>query len=386
MSRTARLGAFIFIALIIFAATVFLIGERQLLFSRTYTLKTNFANVVGLDVGAPVRTGGVRIGTVKKIQLPNRPSQKITIEMQLEEATNTVIRKDSVAAIETEGLLGSKYMEITFGSAESEPARNGDLLPSRPPLDYADLARKAGETIDSAQQAINTAREAIDSSKGAIENLSVATGDIKSITSKINSGRGTIGAFVNDRTTFDNINATTVSLREIMGEAKVGVVSFQENMEAMKHNFLLRGFFKDRGYFDSADLTKNEVDALPASTPSRKFTLPGKGLFDKADSAKLDKEKMLNEVGKFLESNPYSSVIVAAYTGTQGSKEENLTLSQARASVVREYLIQKFKVDDARIKTLGRGEDNESASNQEGRVEILIYTDGENRVTELKNK
>ena len=60
MSRMARLGAFIFAALFIFALTVFLIGEKQLLFSRTYHLKTTFDNVAGLDEGAPVRVGGVR--------------------------------------------------------------------------------------------------------------------------------------------------------------------------------------------------------------------------------------------------------------------------------------------------------------------------------------
>ena len=387
MSRTIRLGAFIFAALLIFSAAIFLIGQKQFLFSPTYRVKANFDNVAGLDEGAPVRAGGVRIGTVNHIRLPNRPTEKVSIEMQLDDSTQAVIRKDSVVAIETEGLLGSKYMEISFGSANGEKLRDGDTLPSRPPLDYADIARKASNTIDSAKAAIDSAKTAIDMSKTAIGNLTVATDDVRSITDKINNGQGTIGAFVNDRQTFDNINAMTGSLREVVTEAKTGVVSFQENMEALKHNFLLRGFFKDRGYFDSANLTRYALDRLPSETPSKRFVITDKNLFDKPTTAKLDKEKLLNEAGKYLEANDFGAVIIVAQTGAQGSKEENLKLSQARAAAIRQYLGEHFEIDDTNIRTLGQGESAASEVGKEGKVEILIYgKDSMLRVTETKAK
>src|ERR1051326_3491060 len=109
MSRFAWLGAFIFGALIIFAAAIFLIGERQFIFSRTYHLQAPFDNVAGLDEGAAVRVGGVRVGTVEYIQLPRQAGGKVIVEMKLDHSTHEVIKKDSVAAIETEGLLGNKY-------------------------------------------------------------------------------------------------------------------------------------------------------------------------------------------------------------------------------------------------------------------------------------
>lgn len=387
MSRTIRLGAFIFAALLIFGAAVFLIGGKKFLFSPKYRLKAAFDNVAGLDEGAPVRAGGVSIGTVHKIQLPSRPDEKVMIEMHLEQSTQAVIRKDSVVAIETEGLLGSKYMEISFGSANGAMLHDGDLLPSRPPMDYADIARKASNTIDSAKQAIDSAKDAIDMSKTALGNLTIATDDVKSITDKINSGEGTIGAFVNDRKTFDNINSMTISLREVVSEAKTGVVSFQENMEALKHNFLLRGFFKDRGYFDSADLTRYAIDRLPEGTHHKKFLITNKDLFDKPTNAKLDKEKLLNEAGKYLEANDFGVVVILAQTGSQGTKEENLKLSQARAAVVRQYLAEKFKIDDSRIRTLGRGESEPGEAGKDEYVEILIYAkDVTIRMTEAKAK
>ena len=372
MSSTARLGAFILVALVVFGIMVFLVGDNQLLFSRTYTISAPFDNVAGLDEGAPVRAGGVRVGTVKRILLPRQPEGKLTVELQLDNSTRDVIKKDSVATIETEGLLGAKYLAVTFGSLEAEHVRDGDIIDSRPPVDYGDVAKKAGEMLQ-------TAKEAIDSSKVAIGNVNDASADLKSITGKIDSGRGTMGALVNDRTMYSNLNAT-------VEQAKAGATSLQENMEALKHNFFLRGFFKKRGYYDSSELTKNAVAKLPARAPAKTFTFDGRDLFAKTDTAKLNKEKALNQVGAFLESNPHGLVVVTAKTGSRGTKEENVKLSQARAMVVRQYLANKFRVDDARLKTLGAGEDQKAATDT-GRVTIVVYPGGrESRTIEARNK
>jgi len=370
MSSIARLGAFILIALVMFGVMVFLIGDKQLLFSRTYKINAPFENVAGLDEGAPVRAGGVRIGTVKRILLPHQPEDKITVELELDNSTRDVIKKDSIASIETEGLLGAKYLAVSFGSLDAEHIVDGDTIGSRPPLDYGDVARRASEMLE-------TARDAIDSSKVAIGNVNEASADLKSITGKIDSGQGTMGALVNDRTMYRNLNAT-------VQEAQAGATSFQENMEALKHNFFLRGFFKKRGYYDSSELTKNAVTKLPAGQPARTFNFESKDLFAKPDTAKLSKEKSLDQVGAFLESNPYAVVIVKAQTGTKGTKEENVKLSQARAMVVRQYLAKRFKIDDARLKTLGAGE---AAANEDGRLSIVVYPGGkEKRAIEARNK
>ena len=84
MSRVARLGAFIVTTLAILAVGIFIIGNTQYLFTSTYRLKAQFSNVVGLDVGAGVRVGGVHRGTVHSIELPHRPGDKITVVMDLD--------------------------------------------------------------------------------------------------------------------------------------------------------------------------------------------------------------------------------------------------------------------------------------------------------------
>ena len=376
MSRNARLGIFILGSLLIFATAIFIIGNRQFVFSRTYHLNAPFDNVAGLDDGAVVRAGGVRIGTVDEIHMPRRIGDKVVVVMKLEHSTREVIKKDSVASIETEGLLGNKYLSVSFGSEGGEPVRDGDTIQSRPPLDYADLAKKANEIMDT--------------TKVALGNVDAATADMRSITAKINQGEGTVGALVNDKQVYQNLNATTAEARRTVAEAKVGVTSFQENMEALKHNFFFRGFFNKRGYEDAAELTKHEIAALPGRPALKKFIFNAKDLFDKSDTAKLKKEKSLDQVGRFLESAPFGLAVVTASTGLEGEKEKNLTLSQARAMVVRQYLAKKFRVDDARIKTKGLGETTEPDPSKANRVEIIVYPGGpENQIVktgEAKNQ
>src|SRR6202795_1264844 len=171
MSRAARLGAFIIATLAILAAGVFIIGSKQYLFSSTYRLKAQFATVVGLDAGAEVRGGGVHSGTVRGIQLPNKPAGKITVFMDLQRPTHDIIKQDSVAAIETEGLLGNEYVSISFGSAKGLNVRDNDTIASESPLVIADLIKKTDAILDS--------------SKEAISNTTVATANLKSITAKI---------------------------------------------------------------------------------------------------------------------------------------------------------------------------------------------------------
>ena len=141
MSRAARLGAFIVATLAILVAGVFIIGSRQYLFSSTYQLKAQFDNVVGLDAGGDVRVGGVHSGTVRSIALPHKPGEKVTIVMDLGKSTHEIIKQDSVASIETEGLLGNQYMAISFGSAGMPGVRDGDTLASLPPLEMSDLLK-----------------------------------------------------------------------------------------------------------------------------------------------------------------------------------------------------------------------------------------------------
>jgi hypothetical protein len=166
-------------------------------------------------------------------------------------------------------------------------------------------------------------------------------------------------------------------MRDTMVEAKAGVTDFQENMEAMKHNFFLRGYFKSRGYEDSSELVKNEIERLPQGTPTKEFTYSAKQLFDKQDSAKLKNQKSLNDGGEFLANNQFGFAVVVASAGMEGDTQKDLVLTEARAAVVREYLVENFGFDDSQLKTLGMGKQPDTNPGASwGTVQILIYPTG----------
>jgi phospholipid/cholesterol/gamma-HCH transport system substrate-binding protein len=108
LMKTFRLGVFMVGSLAVLAAGIFLIGSRKLAFHSTYSLKAEFQNAGGLLAGADVRVGGIHEGTVRAIELPQTPDGKVTVRMDLETKTRAVVTKDSVASIQTEGLLGDE--------------------------------------------------------------------------------------------------------------------------------------------------------------------------------------------------------------------------------------------------------------------------------------
>src|ERR1700732_630205 len=306
MSRAARLGAFIIATRAILAAGIFLIGSKQYLFTRTYRLKAQFATVVGLDPGADVRVGGVHSGTVRGIELPRKPTDKITVWMDLQRSTHDIIKQDSVPAIETEGLLGNEYVSISFGSAQALNVKDEDTIASQPPLVIADLMKKADGILDTSQEALN--------------NVPVAAANLGSISGKINQGQGTLGALVNDKKIYTQMDQTTVGLRDTVNHAQAGVAAFQENMEAMKQNVLLRGYFKKRGYENSSDLAKNEIPQLPQTPPLKTFTFESKQLFDNVDTAKPKNQKSLRAAGQFLADTEVGVAGVVVSTGSGGGE------------------------------------------------------------------
>jgi len=363
MSRVARLGAFIVMTLAVLATGVFIIGSKEYLFASTYQLKAQFDNVVGLADGADVQVGGVHSGTVTDIRLPRKPGEKVTVFVELATSTHEIIKRDSVASIQTEGLLGNQYLAISFGSAGQDEVTDGEMIKSEPPLQMADLFKKTSGILDDSQE--------------AIQNAALATAHLNSVSAKIDSGQGTVGALVNDKQLYNNLARTTATLDATMLQAESGVSDFHENMEALKHNFFLSGYFKKRGYQDPSELAANRIPGLPKATPEKTFTYAAKQLFDGRDSAKMKNQKSLKAAGDFLAQTQFGVAVVVVSTGMEGDTQKSLVLTEARAMVVREYLVENFGFDDSQLKTLGLGKQADTEINSEwGSVQILIFPAG----------
>jgi outer membrane protein OmpA-like peptidoglycan-associated protein len=166
-----------------------------------------------------------------------------------------------------------------------------------------------------------------------------------------------VGALINDKSVYQRVNNAASEL--------------QDDMEALKHNFLTRGFFKNRGYEDASDLTAHAIPRLPERPYSKVFEYNAAKIFGKPEAAKLDHEKVLNEAGQYLQGTPFGMAVVAVYGSDKGETGKAKTLSEARAAVVREYLASNFKFDDARMNTIGFGK--AGSADEANKVDIVIY-------------
>jgi phospholipid/cholesterol/gamma-HCH transport system substrate-binding protein len=362
MSRVARLGAFIVFTMVVLAAGVFIIGSKAYMFRPTYQLRTQFTDVAGLAVGADVRVGGVHSGTIRSIELPHSAGKTVTIVMDMDRSTQEIVKQDSIASIETEGLLGSQYMAVSFGSSDQREIRDGDTIGSKPPLQMIDLFVKANNILTTSQQALNGAAE--------------TTAHLSSVTAKIDSGQGSVGALINDKTMYSALSQSTATLQTTMVQAQAGVADFRDNMQALQHNFLLRGYFKQRGYGESSDLVENQTDHLPSDTPLKTFAYSPAQLFDDKDSVKLHNQQALNVSGEFLAKNAFGAAVIVLSSGVDGDTQKEMVLTQVRAMLIRDYLVQHFGFDDSQLKTMALGKQSQAEGTPHGNIQILIYPVG----------
>ncbi|GAA4241365.1 MULTISPECIES: MlaD family protein [Winogradskyella] len=174
-SQKLRLGSFVLIGTILFIAGVYLIGQRQDMFKKTFTLSSYFQNVNGLQKGNNVRYSGIDIGTVKNIVMIN--DSTIKVEMSIEEKILSHIKKNAIATIGSDGLVGNMIVNIVPGKGASEIIENEDIIVS-----YSRIG------TDDILNTLNTSSE----------NAAILTSDLLKITNRITTGKGTIGVLIND--------------------------------------------------------------------------------------------------------------------------------------------------------------------------------------------
>jgi hypothetical protein len=131
-------------------------------------------------------------------------------------------------------------------------------------------------------------------------NINPGCGHLNSVSAKIDNGNGTVGALVNDKALYNNLNQTASGARGGSARRRSGINRFPGQHGSAQAQLPARGYFKNRGYEDSSDLGKDEIESVPQSSTLKDFTFQAKGLFDKQDSAKLKGQKALKAAGEFL--------------------------------------------------------------------------------------
>ena len=237
-----RVGVFVILALLTFLGLIYALGARARLFESRYTVHAEFTEVGGLLEGATVRLAGVQIGRVTAVTLPGQPGGKVRVDLTLARRFSDRIRKNSVARIETQGLLGDKIVEITVGDATSPPLAPGEMLVSRDPADFSRIISSGAETAKNVAELAIALRETADkvNQSKIIENAAATVGKLGNVVDQVEHGRGWAHALLYEEPValrrVNELIATTQTIidRVEKGQGAVGVLVSPEGTASAK--------------------------------------------------------------------------------------------------------------------------------------------------------
>ena len=186
-----QLGLFVIIGLLLFVLAVYFIGDKQKMFGKTNHLTCVFNNVNGLQLGNNVRYSGVNVGTVQSIEMIS--DTIIKVDMIIDKSIFSYIKKNAVAIIGSDGLVGNRIVNILPRKEKSPSAQAGDEIKSINKVNTDDMLN----TLDITNK-----------------NAALLTTDLLKITKQINNGKGTIGLLIKDSIIANEIKATVTNLKK----------------------------------------------------------------------------------------------------------------------------------------------------------------------------
>jgi len=312
-TEASKLGIFVLGGIFLLILTLYMIGKNRGMFTNSFELKTRFRAVNGLIEGNNVRYAGIDIGAVESVVFLNDTS--IEVRMNIQTRMRDIIRRNAVASLGTDGLIGNRVVNISPGQGTAALAEPGDVLPSREEVstdamlktlsktneNVAIVVEELLQTVHHINSSAQLARLLDDMSlsnelKASLAHLHETTEGTAILMAEVNrtfakavKTEGTLSTLLTDTTmanqirqsveqiktveknaemllnnlnrtvqTFDqNLNyqkgtvhtllkdtAMAKSLQHTLGNIEEGTDAFKLNMEALKHNFLFRGYFR----------------------------------------------------------------------------------------------------------------------------------------------
>ncbi|HKI90241.1 MAG TPA: MlaD family protein [Draconibacterium sp.] len=301
-----RLGIFIVLGFVLFAVGIFMVGKKGAIFGSSFNVSAYFSNVQGLRNGAVVRLNGIDVGSVKSIQIVPDTTGRVQVKMSLSQDIHRFIRTDTKASIETEGLVGNKVVVLKIGGSTSEEVSDGGIIQTEEqPTFTAIIAETQGvikytkdmtKSLAEITEKVNTGKGSIGkllnddrlyknaadlteqanvSLKGITQELQKVTGlfdklgvGVQDVVNNVNRsivrldtimagvqhGKGMLGQMLVDGSKYDSTFSVTMqNIQSTSEAARLAASRLAENMEALKHNWLFKNYFENRGYWDKAE-------------------------------------------------------------------------------------------------------------------------------------
>lgn len=265
------LGIFVAFGFVLLLVFIILIGRERRLFDKSAHLEAQFPNVAGLAVGAQVLVAGVAVGNVSAINFPpfdakgKQEGEMLTVRLRVSKSILPWIHRDSVARVDSRGLLGEKNVNISLGSPNSPPVKDGDALQTVEPLDFGQALAKAQGVLDGVTNTIASIQKVMDvfiAKKGDVA-LADTVISIRNLLGEIENGQGLLHQIIYNKKSgddykkiFANLDSTIVSIKDASASVDILLKEVQ-NGNGLIHSLIYddagKGFISNLGSA-SADL------------------------------------------------------------------------------------------------------------------------------------
>ena len=438
-AKNVSIGLFVVGGLLLFGVGTFLIGDRHQAFALHTEYYSEFSNLAGLANGAKVRVAGMDAGRVLAIAVPNSPSLRFRVKWRINAKLRGLVRSDSFATIDTEGIVGGTYLAVHPGTVQAIEAKALATIPSKEPTELSDLLARGNGLLDQADGMIKGVTTTVSNVNDVVLNLkqghgtvgmllsddrladhirqtvTSATSDVQDIMADLKAGRGLAGMLLRDEALasriretvnnaeqatadlghasrqadalvsdlnsrqipqkagqlMDNLNDSARQARQMMSEinkpdqfgmsaganiresltnANTATANLADATEALKHNFLTRGFFKKRGYYNLREISPDQYrkDRAFIDPKNHRVWLSSPELFQDGSNGEELSAKGIAMLNAALTQNgdPIvdSPIVIEGYSNGDAPADQ-LRLSRSRAMLVRQYLQARFQLD-----------------------------------------
>jgi phospholipid/cholesterol/gamma-HCH transport system substrate-binding protein len=228
MRNELSVGIFVLIALGLFVGSIFIIGSERQVFSDKVSFFSYYTNVKGLNTGAPVRLGGITIGKVGAITFDEQGMRiddsvrhvKVTIE--IDEESQHLIRSDAHSTIETQGLLGDRFVSISFGGSSNrmEPQ---SIIPAKESLDIGEVVETVASTLTTASETVEDLSDIVSRvEKEGIDPLVASLRSLSTVIDTAKEGQGVFSKLLNSQELSDDIVASVKNIRAVSEALRTG--------------------------------------------------------------------------------------------------------------------------------------------------------------------
>ncbi len=225
-----RVGVMVLVSLAVLAAAIFFISGQVGFLGSRYTLKTYFSGAGGVREGSEVRLAGIPVGNVARIRISQftEPEKAVEIDLKISKRYQDQIRGDSLATLETAGLLGEAYVDISRGTSAKNVLGNGETVTGHEEPDIKEIVHNANDVVS---------------------NLRVLSTTLNNITTQVKSGEGSVGKLIYDQSFYNRLDATAANAQKIVQDVNQGQGSVGK-------------FLKDEELYQRTVRTVNHLDEV----------------------------------------------------------------------------------------------------------------------------